>query len=95
MDFDWIEEQCQYTEHDVKWIKDVCKYFGHRTIQSYLDKLKTIRKMHMVKIKQIPPHQTNRDIRIEYYQNKINMLDERLPMLQLMADTHPEDLYNT
>ena len=89
-EFEWIEEQCQYTEHDVKWIKDVCKYFGHRTIQSYVDKLKDINRRNKERLERTPKTDIRKITHIEY---RIESLETRLPILQLMADTYPEDLY--
>ena len=45
-EFEWITEQCEYTDLDVKRIKQVCRYFGHKTIQDYVNKLMEIRGRH-------------------------------------------------
>ena len=92
-DFDWIETQCQHVDEDVKHIVRVCRYFGHKTIQSYVDKLKTIRDKHKEKIEQMHPNYSRREERIEYYQGKMDALDKRIPTIQLMADTYPDETY--
>jgi hypothetical protein len=89
-EFDWVEEQCEYTQWEVEYIQGVCRYFGHRTIQDYVNKLKQINNRNIERINEIP---TSQKKRIQYYEDKVKMLSGRIPKIQLMANTYTESVY--
>ena len=89
-DLEWIKEQCEHTDLDVKRIKHVCRYFGHRTIQSYVDKLHEIKDKHRTRLINNPNYTPSR---VKYYEDRIENISKNVIRLQLMADTHPENLF--
>jgi hypothetical protein len=93
-EFEWVVEQCYYTEKHLQDVIGICKALRYPTIESYVDNLRRRRRLALVKLKSLSSSTKNNiENEIICVQNTINSLNERIPMLHMMAKSHPEKLH--